>query len=400
MSASVIRKFLRSITIAFDGKRLFNQIVDFWRDAIRVLRKKARSLSNYMKDLVLTRGSRKGREVALVGGRIEGGKFASLMRNAKSVEAFEDATASKLSILGKQAFRRVDDIAELHFPDLALTKRATYLGDVRSDLITRNIVKKNQLIKTADVLEDVVRKDAKLVKRANSMSKIIARTKKIVFLGVVVTAVGVGIAYLCREAAKHAAANSGCFMYINDNGTIRRCRASGCSCVIGSENTGVPDPIVGGDKNLVTCRDEDLWERMRLRYSECGNAAAEGKDKNERYCVHFDWNEIDPKSPNYVDKETLPENSYVRCEHQDALDAFNEMVGGTVDSIWDIVGSAGKSARQALASSTAILPWIIGIVSFIVILAIGIGLWRFFGKKQNDSYFAENDYIGDKNIVI
>lgn len=82
MSVVALRKFLRTITVAFDSKRAFDRVVEFWRDAVRGLRRKARTLADYMKDLNLTRGTRQGREVALVGGRVEGARFAALMRTA------------------------------------------------------------------------------------------------------------------------------------------------------------------------------------------------------------------------------------------------------------------------------------------------------------------------------
>lgn len=378
MSVVALRKFLRSITVAFDGKRAFNRVVEFWRDAIRGLRNKARTLADYMKDLKLTRGTRQGREVALVGGRVEGARFAALMRTARSVDAFEAATGSRLSALGRQAFRRLDDIAELHFPDLALRRRATYLLDSRNDLLARKVIGSNEIVLNAETLEKIVRRDAKLTDRVNSVSKVTSRTKKIVFLGVTVAVTGIGIAYLCREAAKHAAANSGCFMYINDNGNVRRCRALGCSCFVDNNNVKLIDPIV----DAVTCRDEDLWERMRPKNSDCSRDR-ENRKQNERFCVHCDWNEIDPQSTNYVDKEALPENAYVRCEHQDALDALNEMIGGTIDSVWDVVGSTGKQARDSFASSVRVLPWILGVFGVLIALVVATVAWRFFGKNRD-----------------
>lgn len=380
MSVVALRKFLRTITVAFDGKRAFDRVVEFWSDAVRGLRRKARTLADYMNDLRLTRGTRQGREVALVGGRVEGARFAALMRTARSVEAFEAATGSKLSVLGRQAFRRLDDIAELHFPDLALKKRATYLLDSRKDLLARKVINRGQIVLDADALEKIVHADAKLTGRVNSVSKVASRTKKIVFLGVTIAVTGVGIAYLCREAAKHAAANSGCFMYLNDNGNVRRCRAPGCSCFISDDGLKLPDPLVG--KNVVTCRDEDLWKRMRLNNTDCVMDSLT-REKNERFCVHCDWDEIDPKKSSYVDKEFLPENAYVRCEHQDALDALNEMIGGTIESVWDVVGSAGKQARDSFASSVRILPWILGVFGVLIALVAATFVWRFFGKSRD-----------------
>lgn len=38
----------------------------------------------------------------------------------------------------------------------------------------------------------------------------------------------------------------------------------------------------------------------------------------------------------------------MHCEHQDALDALNEMIGRTVDFAWDAVNTVGKQARNVL----------------------------------------------------
>lgn len=224
-------------------------------------------------------------------------------------------------------------------------------------------------------LEDLMRRDAMLLSRANRLFSMVSRTKKILYLGGAIAATAVGVSYLCNKAAEHAVSNTGCFVYLNENGTIRRCRTLGCSCPI-------PKKIDGDFGESGSYLDEDLRSRMRLRESDCDKVVDEHND--QPYYVHCDWNENDPDSVNYVDCEFLPDHAYVRCEHQDAFDALNEMIEGTVDSAWDVMNIVGKQARNVFASSVQALPWIFAAIGLVIIISIVMAIWRFWGRWQND----------------
>lgn len=215
-------------------------------------------------------------------GKIEGHEFATMMRTARSVEAFETTTGSRLSFIAKQAFRRVDDVAEMHFPDLALLRQRKYLTNQRNDLILRNILKRGDVVTRAADLEKLVRRDTMLLSRTNRLSSVISRTKKILFLGGMIAVTATGVSYLCQKATEHAASNTGCFLYINENGAIRRYRALGCSLPI-------PSHIDSDITESGSCRDEDLWSRMRLRESEC-DLTGDRQDDGQPYYVECDWN--------------------------------------------------------------------------------------------------------------
>lgn len=132
-----MRKFLRNMTVEFDGKRAFQQAVDYWRKSVNTLRKNAQILASRLKSLMVTRAIRREQDVVMLG-KIEGREFAMMIRTARSVEAFETATGSRLSVIARQAFRRVDDVAKMHFSNLALFRQKKYLINQRNDLISRN----------------------------------------------------------------------------------------------------------------------------------------------------------------------------------------------------------------------------------------------------------------------
>lgn len=59
------------------------------------------------------------------------------------------------------------------------------------------------------------------------------------------------------------------------------------------------------------------------------------------------------------------------------------MIGGTIDSVWDVVGSTGKQARDSFASSVRVLPWILGVFGVLIALVVATVAWRFFGKNRD-----------------
>lgn len=368
-----LRKFLRNITVAFDGKKSFLEAAEYWNKSIATLRRNATELAGRLRSLGVSKLRKAGREIVMLG-KIEGRRFAAMMRSARSARAFEEATGEALSTVARRAFRSIDEVAELNFPDVALARRQRYITDGRNDLIVRGSIDSQRRIATAADLERLVRSDARLLSRTNRLSAVASRTKKILYFGGAIVATTVGVAYVCRTAANHAANNTGCFIYTNSNGTIRRCRAMGCSC---------PTPIIVGKDSPVACRDSDLWIKMRMTDSDCSKATGDGN--NGDYCVHCDWNETNSESLNFVDREHLPDDAYVRCERQDALDALNEMIGGTVDSAWDAVTGVGDDVAGSIGSVARIIPWILGAVAAIVIAAVFFALWRFVTPPPSSS---------------
>lgn len=354
-----LRRFVHGASVAFQGSRSLTGAMSRWRSALATLSTESRALSAQFGRLTVT-----GREGALMVGRLEGRRFSTLLRTARSVAAFEGATGSRLSSTARRAFRRLDESTLRSFPDVAIGQRNAYVRQARESAVRSGRVRAGERVLDAGRLEILVRSDPALLESANRVSRTASRTKKLLYLGGAITVTGVGVAYLCKVAAEHAARNTGCFMYVGGGDTLRKCKVIGCSCP--SKPSTRPDQR--------SCYEDSLWEKMRVANSACGSDPS-----TSPYCVHCDWNETDPDNVNYVDRSALPEGAYVSCESQDAMDAVHEIIAGTVGGVWNTGKDIANTASDSLSQIMRFLPYVIFLVAFAVAASIAvyaIGLFR------------------------
>lgn len=361
----VFRKFVHGASVAFTGSHSLQLATRRWRESLVVLASEAQDLSRAFRQLHIHYGS--DTRTVMVG-LIDGRRFASLLRNARSAEALEAATGSRLSNAARRVFRRLDDSTLSAFPDAALTRRAEYLSNARASSVRSGALREGEFVTDANRLEIIVRADSELLGRTNKLTKSASRTKRLMYLGGAIAVTGVTVTVLCRVAAEHSARNTGCFMYTKSGANVTKCRVGGCSC-----------PLQPDDARLHTlCSENSIWSKMSVRESACGS-----ENDEEIHCIHCDWKETDVESINYVDREYLPENAYVVCERQDAFDALNELIGGTVENAWNASRGIVGGASDGLAAVLSYLPYVIFVAAFIVVASIAVYAVRVFRPSRD-----------------
>lgn len=370
MASRALRRFVHGATLTFHGGYSFNTIANRWRRSITELSHSSRTLASHFGSLPIRPIVDSAESGALIG-NMEGRRFTRLLRTARSIEAIEGATGTSLSRSAKRAFRSFDDTMIKTFPDSRIERRNAYVQNERTRAVQRGALRENDVVTSAKQLEIIIRNDAALTAQANKLSKHISKTKKLLFLGGVIAVTGVGISYLCKIAAEHAARNTGCFMYTSDGVSITKCRIEGCSCPVRLYS------------DVRSCHEDILWHKMRLRENECDKG---GNEKDSSYCVHCNWNETNRDSVHYVDREYLPDTAYVACEKQDAMGAMFEIVGGTLDRAWSTGTDLTRGVSDSLSKILQYLPYVIAIVGLIIFLSIVTYIIRMYRSVRISTF--------------
>lgn len=334
-----------------------------WRSAVESMRKASKRI-----------GSLFDFNIAKVGNKIRIGKadglsFTNLLRRGRAVEAIESASATTITGAARRGLMEMNETIIRSFPDAAVVMRDSNVAARRA----RSGIKR--AVRSASELSDIVNADSRLLRETSRVSTIIRRTKQIAILGGTITVAGFGINALIQAADDYAKKNSGCFMYVSTGKGVRKCRINGCTCPLNKLD------------DAPACNENELPDNMKTKNSECSKLA------EQPGCVHCDMDVTDVNSLQYVNRENFPDNAYVKCEHMDALDALNEMIGSVLGDAWSSIADVNQGLSDSVASSVKFLPYIFGVV-VIVILGIIIGfLFRMYRRlrKSTDGLLDNND---------
>lgn len=266
----------------------------------------------------------------------------------------------------RQAFRTLDRDTRAFLPDSHVSNRNEFVRTARVD----TGVPSGTRIHTTDELARYAQQSRLLSRNVERTLRRANRTRLLKYLGgsIAITAITAGSLYSLAVVLSQK--NTGCFMYRNVNGEITKCKVSGCSCPI----SYVEKPC---DESLFNC------DQFTVSGNKCANA-------DNRQCVHCDWNIEDTDSVHYVDRACLPDDAYLQCENQDAMDALWELIGGTLDSSWNRANDFLGGASDSLGSVMKFVPYIFGFIG--ILFAIIASVWIFRAMRSTSSVQNTHGY--------